>query len=67
MVLILALWICRSLFKCGLAGLAGRVVEVLEPDEKRRMEIRRQEQAARSARIIYVLQKQVCKEFMYPK
>lgn len=37
----------------------GRVVEVLEPDEKRRMEIRRQEQAARSARIIYVLQKQV--------
>lgn len=40
---------------------AGRVVEVLEPDEKHRMEIRRQEQAARSARIIYVLQQQVCK------
>ncbi|XP_056613620.1 protein moonraker isoform X2 [Triplophysa dalaica] len=37
----------------------GRVVELLEPDVKRRMEIRRQEQAARSARIIYVLQKQV--------
>ncbi|XP_073674053.1 protein moonraker [Garra rufa] len=37
----------------------GRVVEVLEPDEKQRMEIRRQEQAARSARIIYVLQQQV--------
>lgn len=40
---------------------AGHVVEVLEPDEKHRMEIRRQEQAARSARIIYVLQQQVCK------
>ncbi|XP_051965801.1 protein moonraker [Xyrauchen texanus] len=37
----------------------GRVVEVLEPEEKRRMEIRRQEQEARSARIIYVLQQQV--------
>ncbi|XP_056127048.1 protein moonraker isoform X2 [Rhinichthys klamathensis goyatoka] len=35
------------------------VVEVLEPDEKHRMEIRRQEQAARSARIIYVLQQQI--------
>ncbi|XP_039527158.1 protein moonraker isoform X1 [Pimephales promelas] len=34
-------------------------VEVLEPDEKHRMEIRRQEQAARSARIIYVLQQQI--------
>ncbi|XP_077064409.1 protein moonraker isoform X2 [Siphateles boraxobius] len=37
----------------------GRVVEILEPDEKHRMEIRRQEQAARSARIIYVLQQQI--------
>ncbi|XP_016311150.1 protein moonraker isoform X2 [Sinocyclocheilus anshuiensis] len=37
----------------------GRAVEVLEPDEKQRMEIRRQEQGARSARIIYVLQQQV--------
>ncbi|XP_066520504.1 protein moonraker isoform X2 [Hoplias malabaricus] len=37
----------------------GRLVECVEPDEKRRMEIRRQEQAARSARIIYVLQQQV--------
>uniref|UniRef100_A0A673JFG8 Uncharacterized protein n=1 Tax=Sinocyclocheilus rhinocerous TaxID=307959 RepID=A0A673JFG8_9TELE len=37
----------------------GRAVEVLEPDEKQRMEIRRQEQATRSARIIYVLQQQV--------
>ncbi|XP_016084772.1 protein moonraker-like isoform X2 [Sinocyclocheilus grahami] len=37
----------------------GRAVEDLEPDEKQRMKIRRQEQAARSARIIYVLQQQV--------
>uniref|UniRef100_A0A4W5MC43 Si:dkey-243i1.1 n=1 Tax=Hucho hucho TaxID=62062 RepID=A0A4W5MC43_9TELE len=35
------------------------VVEPLEPDEQRRVEVRRQEQAARSARIIYVLQQQV--------
>jgi hypothetical protein len=39
---------------------AGRmVVEPLEPDEQRRVVVRRQEQAARSARIIYVLQQQV--------
>lgn len=38
---------------------AGRIVASLEPDEKRRIEIRQQEQAARSARIIYVLQQQV--------
>lgn len=38
---------------------AGRIVESVEPDEKRRIEIRQQEQAARSARIIYVLQQQV--------
>lgn len=37
----------------------GRMEETVEPDEKRRMEVRRQEQAARSARIIYVLQQQV--------
>ncbi|XP_017550419.1 protein moonraker isoform X1 [Pygocentrus nattereri] len=37
----------------------GQMEETVEPDEKRRMEIRRQEQAARSARIIYVLQQQV--------
>ncbi|KAI4898730.1 hypothetical protein NFI96_024102 [Prochilodus magdalenae] len=42
-----------------LANKAGRMTETVEPDEKRRMEIRRQEQAARSARIIYVLQQQV--------
>lgn len=38
---------------------AGRLAEGVEPDEKRRIEIRQQEQAARSARIIYVLQQQV--------
>uniref|UniRef100_A0A8C2JF44 Si:dkey-243i1.1 n=1 Tax=Cyprinus carpio TaxID=7962 RepID=A0A8C2JF44_CYPCA len=37
----------------------GRAVEVQEPEEKQRMEVRRQEQATRSARIIYVLQQQV--------
>ncbi|KAM9468737.1 protein moonraker isoform 4-T4 [Clarias gariepinus] len=37
----------------------GRIVECVEPDEKRRIEIRQQEQAARSARIIYNLQQQV--------
>lgn len=38
----------------------GRMMgEPLEPEEQRRMEIRRQEQAARSARIIYNLQQQV--------
>ncbi|XP_062872752.1 protein moonraker isoform X1 [Trichomycterus rosablanca] len=36
-----------------------RLVETVEPDEQRRIEIRKQEQAARSARIIYVLQQQV--------
>lgn len=44
---------------------AGQVVESVEPEEKRRIEIRQQEQAARSARIIYVLQQQVstCNKF----
>ncbi|KAL2096123.1 hypothetical protein ACEWY4_008271 [Coilia grayii] len=38
----------------------GRLMgEALEPEEQRRLEIRRQEQAARSARIIYNLQQQV--------
>ncbi|KAM4627365.1 protein moonraker [Polymixia lowei] len=38
----------------------GHITEdPLEPDERRRMEIRRQKQADRSARIIYVLQQQV--------
>ncbi|XP_055751662.1 protein moonraker isoform X5 [Salvelinus fontinalis] len=42
-----------------LANKGRMVVEPLEPDEQRRVEVRRQEQAARSARIIYVLQQQV--------
>lgn len=33
--------------------------ETLEPDEQHKMEIHQQKQAARSARIIYVLQQQV--------
>uniref|UniRef100_A0A8C0GYS1 KIAA0753 n=1 Tax=Chelonoidis abingdonii TaxID=106734 RepID=A0A8C0GYS1_CHEAB len=33
--------------------------EILDPDEERRVHIRRQEQAARSARMLYVLQQQV--------
>ncbi|CAB1348988.1 unnamed protein product [Coregonus sp. 'balchen'] len=42
-----------------LANRGRMVIESLEPDEQRRVEVRRQEQAARSARIIYVLQQQV--------
>lgn len=42
-----------------LAKRGGRLEEPLEPDEQRRVEVRRQEQAARSARILYVLQQQV--------
>ncbi|XP_064159705.1 protein moonraker isoform X2 [Anguilla rostrata] len=42
-----------------LANRGQHVEERLDPDEERRVEIRRQEQAARSARIIYVLQQQV--------
>ncbi|XP_020363661.1 protein moonraker isoform X1 [Oncorhynchus kisutch] len=42
-----------------LANRGRMVVEPLEPDEQRRVVVRRQEQAARSARIIYVLQQQV--------
>ncbi|XP_078082070.1 protein moonraker isoform X2 [Mustelus asterias] len=34
-------------------------VDVLDPDEERRMQIKRQEQATRSARMLYVLQQQV--------
>lgn len=33
--------------------------ELLEPEEKDKLEMRRQKQAARSARVIYVLQQQV--------
>ncbi|XP_073171876.1 protein moonraker isoform X2 [Lepidochelys kempii] len=36
-----------------------RCEEILDPDEERRVLIRRQEQAARSARMLYVLQQQV--------
>ncbi|XP_043355179.1 protein moonraker isoform X2 [Dermochelys coriacea] len=36
-----------------------RCEEILDPDEERRVRIRRQEQAARSARMLYVLQQQV--------
>lgn len=35
------------------------VEEPLEPDEKKKLELRREKQAARSSRIIYVLQQQV--------
>nr|KAF6415995.1 hypothetical protein HJG59_007251 [Molossus molossus] len=37
----------------------GRMQEALDPDEERRIRVRRQEQAARSARMLYVLQQQV--------
>ncbi|XP_006899864.1 PREDICTED: uncharacterized protein KIAA0753 homolog [Elephantulus edwardii] len=37
----------------------GRLEETLDPDEERRVRIRRQEQATRSARTLYVLQQQV--------
>ncbi|XP_017706014.1 PREDICTED: protein moonraker isoform X2 [Rhinopithecus bieti] len=36
-----------------------RLEEALDPDEERRIRVRRQEQAARSARMLYVLQQQV--------
>ncbi|XP_017919938.1 PREDICTED: protein moonraker isoform X2 [Capra hircus] len=36
-----------------------RVEEALDPDEERRIRVRRQEQAVRSARMLYVLQQQV--------
>ncbi|XP_042564611.1 protein moonraker isoform X1 [Clupea harengus] len=42
-----------------LANKGGLMGVPLEPEEQRRMEIRRQEQAARSARIFYNLQQQV--------
>lgn len=37
--------------------------ELLEPEEQNKLEVRRQKQAARSARIIYDLQKQVFKSW----
>ncbi|XP_003131924.3 protein moonraker isoform X1 [Sus scrofa] len=36
-----------------------RMEEALDPDEERRVRVRRQEQAVRSARVLYVLQQQV--------
>ncbi|XP_070685396.1 protein moonraker [Pempheris klunzingeri] len=42
-----------------LAIRGAKVEEPLEPEEQNKLEIRRQKQAARSARIIYVLQQQV--------
>nr|XP_036882961.1 protein moonraker isoform X2 [Manis javanica] len=36
-----------------------RMLEALDPDEERRIHVRRQEQAVRSARTLYVLQQQV--------
>ncbi|KAM9046071.1 protein moonraker isoform 2-T5 [Megaptera novaeangliae] len=36
-----------------------RMEEALDPDEERRIRVRRQEQAVRSARMLYVLQRQV--------
>nr|XP_025719778.1 protein moonraker isoform X2 [Callorhinus ursinus] len=37
----------------------GRAEETLDPDEERRVQVRRQEQSVRSARMLYVLQQQV--------
>ncbi|XP_027980685.1 protein moonraker isoform X9 [Eumetopias jubatus] len=37
----------------------GRAEEALDPDEERRVQVRRQEQSVRSARMLYVLQQQV--------
>ncbi|XP_048413396.1 protein moonraker isoform X1 [Stegostoma tigrinum] len=36
-----------------------KYTEILDPEEERRMQIKRQEQASRSARMLYVLQQQV--------
>lgn len=45
----------------GLQITGEKIEEPLEPEEQNKLEIRRQKQAARSARIIYVLQQQVFK------
>ncbi|XP_037632323.1 protein moonraker isoform X2 [Sebastes umbrosus] len=42
-----------------LATRGGEIEEPLEPEEQNKLEVRRQKQAARSARVIYVLQQQV--------
>uniref|UniRef100_A0A452UAF5 KIAA0753 ortholog n=1 Tax=Ursus maritimus TaxID=29073 RepID=A0A452UAF5_URSMA len=57
--LCLNLW-SNALFSLGITGvLTDRAEAALDPDEERRVRIRRQEQAARSARMLYVLQQQV--------
>lgn len=40
---------------------SDRLEEDLDPEEERRIRVRRQEQAVRSARMLYVLQQQVQK------
>ncbi|XP_070826140.1 protein moonraker isoform X2 [Chaetodon trifascialis] len=42
-----------------LANRGDKIEEPLEPEEQNKLEIRREKQAARSARVIYVLQQQV--------
>ncbi|KAM9733567.1 protein moonraker isoform 2-T2 [Menidia menidia] len=42
-----------------LANRGEKITEPLEPEEQSKLEIRRQKQAARSARLLYVLQQQV--------
>ncbi|XP_031153444.1 protein moonraker isoform X2 [Sander lucioperca] len=42
-----------------LASRGEKIEDLLEPEEQNKLEIRRQKQAARSARVIYVLQQQV--------
>lgn len=43
--------------------LSDRLEEVLDPDEEHRIRVRRQEQAVRCARVLYVLQQQVWKSW----
>lgn len=45
----------------GVWTLGDKIEEPLEPEEQTKLEMRRQKQAARSARVIYVLQQQVFK------
>lgn len=45
----------------GVQTTGEKIEDLLEPEEQNKLEIRRQKQAARSARVIYVLQQQVFK------
>lgn len=45
----------------GILTSGGELEEHLEPEEQDKLEVRRQKQAGRSARVIYVLQQQVFK------